>query len=294
MEWHDEMGLFGGNHFIPHNPAGFRRFIDMVRKHGMKLLVYVSTSLFTCTDPDFRKEWSRGKGELSFCWNLAECSYASPGWRAYFFPHLVGLLDDYGVDGVFNDAGYQSYKEPKPPWSDDVVAFGSEECGGHTDDMRALIYAEVNRRGGIVKLHMGNEQEPKSNSKIHDYLWVGEGATNADHLRQMVKNRPPYVVPCLDFVCRPAKIENEDELYLNTIPYMQFPLLLGGRPFTGERGFVPGIKYGEYGRNVLEVWEHYKAHPEGPHPYGWWDSVPGRPEARPTWAGEKSLMSGKN
>ena len=133
----------------------------MVHKCGMKPLVYVSTSLFTCTDPDFRKEWSRGKGESSFCWNLAECSYASPGWRAYFFPHLVGLLDDYGVDGVFNDAGYQSYKEPKPPWSDDVVAFGSEECGGHTDDMRALIYAEVNRRGGIVKLHMGNEQEPE-------------------------------------------------------------------------------------------------------------------------------------
>jgi hypothetical protein len=30
--------------------------------------------------------------------------------------------------------------------------------------------------------------------------------------------------------------------------------------------------------------KHYREHPEGPHSYGWWDSCPGRPEARPTHA----------
>jgi len=32
-----------------------------------------------------------------------------------------------------------------------------------------------------------------------------------------------------------AKVENEDEQYLHAIPYMQFPVLQAGRPFTGER-----------------------------------------------------------
>ena len=103
-----------------------------------------------------------------------------------------------------------------------------------------------------------------------------------DELRKLCKNHPPYLVPTLDFRIG-GKIEKEDDLYLNTIPYMQFPLLLGGRPLTGERGFVPGIEYmSKNYRNVREIWEHYKAHPDGPHPYGWWDSCPGRPEARPT------------
>ena len=38
-----------------------------------------------------------------------------------------------------------------------------------------------------------------------------------------------------------AKIENADEPYLHAIPYMQFPVLQAGRPFTGERGMIPGV-----------------------------------------------------
>ena len=37
-------------------------------------------------------------------------------------------------------------------------------------------------------------------------------------------------------------------------------------------------------RHCRAIWRHYQAHPDGPHSYGWWDSVPGRPEARPTHA----------
>ena len=90
-----------------------------------------------------------------------------------------------------------------------------------------------------------------------------------------------------DFKEHRARIEAEDELYLHAIPYMQFPLLLAGRPFTGERATIPGIKYPPesrcfWTRHCRAIWRRYQANPNGPHSYGWWDSVPGRPEARPT------------
>ena len=37
-------------------------------------------------------------------------------------------------------------------------------------------------------------------------------------------------------------------------------------------------------RHCRAILKHHREHPEGPHSYGWWDSVPGRPEARPTHA----------
>ena len=64
---------------------------------------------------------------------------------------------------------------------------------------------------------------------------------NADALREAVKNHPPYVVPCIDMTF--ATIENDDEPYLHAIPYMQFPMLQAGKPFTGERGMIPGVAY---------------------------------------------------
>jgi hypothetical protein len=86
-----------------------------------------------------------------------------------------------------------------------------------------------------------------------------------------------------------AQIGNEDELYLNTIPYLQFPLLLAGRPFTGERALIPGIDYPPeeqcfWTRHCRAIWTHYQAYPDGPHSFGWWDSVPGRPTAQATHA----------
>jgi hypothetical protein len=148
-----------------------------------------------------------------------------------------------------------------------------------------LIYAEVKRRGGIVKVHIGGATAPKTDVKVYDYLWVGEGGKDGDLLRKATKNHAPYVVPCLDM--SRAKVDREDDLYLHAIPYMQFPLLLAGRPFTGQRAVIPGIEYPPedkcfWTRHCRAIWKHYQAHPQGPHSYGWWDSVPGRPEARPT------------
>ena len=58
-EWADPLRLFGADKLSPLNPAGFRRFVDMIHQRGMKLIVYASSGWFQRTDPDFRREWAR-------------------------------------------------------------------------------------------------------------------------------------------------------------------------------------------------------------------------------------------
>ena len=286
-EWSDSQRLFGGHKFAALNPDGFRRFVNMVHARGMKLIVYASSGFFERRDPDFRDEWARSQDLVEMYYRYARCSPASVGWRAYLLPHLVRILDEYGVDGIYNDLGYiELFNNPNPPTKDEVLPFEESTArDGALQDLLALIYAEVKRRGGIVKVHHSAASCPNAELKVYDYLWVGESVQNGDALREAVKRHSPYVVPCLDM--SRARIENEDELYLHAIPYMQFPLLLAGRPFTGERALIPGIQYPPeercfWTRHCRAIWKHYQEHPEGPHSYGWWDSVPGRPEARPT------------
>jgi len=242
-EWNDSLRLFGGNKFTPVNPAGFRRFVEMVHRRGMKLIVYASSGFFERPDPDFRPEWARQQDLVEAYWHLAECSPASAGWRAYLLPRLLRIMDEYGVDGLFDDLGYRALaNNPRPPTSDEVLAFPeSESHDGALEDLLGLLYAAVQRRRGILKVHYGGTTRPATDLKVYDYLWVGEGIRKGDELRQITKDYPPYVVPCLDM--SRATIDNEDELYLHTIPYLQFPYLLAGRPFTGERAMIPGIQY---------------------------------------------------
>jgi hypothetical protein len=290
-EWNDSQRLFGGHKLAPLNPAGFRRFVEMVHHRGMKLIVYASSGYFEKNDPDFRAEWTSADDHplVEIYFRYMHCSPASPGWRAYFLKHLVRILDDYGVDGIYNDLGYRQPPDLSgQPTGDQVLAFEENaDNDGALADLLALIYAEVHRRGGIVKVHRGGTRCPNTDLKVYDYLWVGEGVRQGDKFRQEVKDHPPYLVPCLDM--SRATIDNEDELYLHAIPYMQFPVLLAGRPFTGERAMVPGIDYPPeercfWTRHCRAIWKHHQANPDGPHSYGWWDSVPGRPQAQPTHA----------
>ncbi len=108
----------------------------------------------------------------------------------------------------------------------------------------------------------------------------------ADGLRESVKNHTPYVVPCIDMSF--ATVEDADEHYLHAIPYMQFPILHAGKPFTGERGMIPGVGYVSdndfwMGR-CREVWKYHQDHPDGPHVYSGWDAVPPRARSRQTHA----------
>jgi hypothetical protein len=260
----------------------------------MKLLAYTSTGFLQRTDPDFRPQWASRDTRCSVGYfDLAHDSPASPGWRAYVLPRLMRVLDQYHLDGIYVDAGYvtnamRATMGPVAPAADAVAAF--EETPQHDGaflDLLTLVYAEVKRRGGILKLHVTSQWQPDGDCpKVYDYLWVGEGGSNADGLREMVKTYRPYVVPCIDLSF--AKIANDDEPYLHAIPYMQFPVLQAGRPFTGERGMIPGVRYVSdndfWMQRCREAWKFYQSHPNGPYSYGTWDAVPGRPETRPTHA----------
>ncbi|MDQ2839776.1 MAG: alpha-amylase family protein [Acidobacteriota bacterium] len=289
-DWNDLLRLFGGNKFTAVNPAGLRRFIGMAHKRGMKVILYSSTGYMQEGDPDLRDEWVRGEpGKRPVVrgnhWKLVRCSPASAGWRAYILPHTLQVLDDYGADGLFNDWGYiPLYNNPLPPTKDEVLAFReSQTHDAALEDLVSLIYSEVKRRGGIYKMHADQNNRPMFNAQLYDYLWVGEGVGSLDKTRQDTKYYPPYVVPCFDF--RNGKVDKQDEMYLETIPYMQFPLLLAGRPMTGERGFIPGVEYMPENKDGLrreyhEVWDYYRAHPNGPFVYGPWDAFPPNPNAR--------------
>ena len=167
---------------------------------------------------------------------------------------------------------------------DEVPAFEeTPEHDGAFADLLAMIYADVKRRGGILKLHVDAADQPRTAGlKVYDYLWVGEGVGQADQLRTAVKNHEPYLVPCIDLTF--AQVANDDEPFLHSIPYLQFPVLQAGRPFTGERGMIPGVQYAPEGdfwvRRCREAWKAYQERPQGPHCYGNWDAVPGRAETR--------------
>ncbi|MFV2067531.1 MAG: hypothetical protein ACC645_11170 [Pirellulales bacterium] len=291
-EWADPLRLFGGDKFTPADPGAVRRFIEMAHDRGMKVLPYASTCFLQRTDPDFRQTWSRERDNLEVgFWNMARCSPASPGWRAYLLTRIVRVLDEFGADGIYIDGGYvwNAAKRLHTPAEDEVVAFKeTPDYDGAFTDLLALIYREVKRRGGVLKLHVSGNQRPQSGElKVYDYLWVGEGVGNAAGMREAVKNHPPYVVPCIDMTF--ATVVGDDEPFLHSIPYMQFPLLQAGKPFTGERGNIPGVEYprGEkdwWVQRCRAIWEHHRAHPNGTHTYGIWDHLPGNPEARSTHA----------
>jgi hypothetical protein len=280
-DWNDALRLFGGDKYTAVNAAGYRRFIEMAHRRGMKVLTYVSSCFLERAHPEFQSEWSRdGDYLLVGYWDMARCAPASPGWRAFLLPRLVRVMDEYGADGLYVDGGYLANRHPAKqqmtPTADEVLAFPeTPDHDGAFADLLALIYGEVKRRGGILKLHVNAAEQPESAGlRVYDYLWVGEGVAEADPLRETVKHYPPYVVPCLDMSF--TAIESEDEPYLHAIPYMQFPVLMGGKIFTGQRGTVPGVTYHDdfWTRRCREAWEQYQADPSRLHTYSSWDAVP--------------------
>jgi hypothetical protein len=290
-DWNDSLRLFGGDKYTAVNPGAYRRFIDMAHARGMKVLTYTSSCFLERSHPHFDPAWSReGDFLIVGYWDMARCSPASPGWRAFLFEKLTRILDEYGSDGIYVDGGYlanqHAAKRAMPPAPDEILAFEeTPEHDGAFADLLALMYAEVKRRGGILKLHVNAAEQPQAGGlKTYDYLWVGEGVTNADALRERVKNYAPYVVPCLDMGF--TSIESEDEPYLHAIPYMQFPVTMGGKIFTGARGFIPGVKYNDdfWLQRCRDAWKQYQEDPAKLHTYSAWDEVPGNANARPNHA----------
>ena len=221
----------GKEMFRPADPEGTRRFLEEAHNYGIKVLPYTATNFFERTDEYFNPTWAHEQSFdlVEFYYHLAHCSANSPGWRTQILHQLTALLDDYDFDGIYNDTGYirkSDYPHVKASMevADDICAFReARDFDGGMQDMMAIIYSEVKRRNGIVKIHKDGADTIHTTEKIYDYLWVGEGVDDINAVREKTKCYAPYVVPDFNFAT-----QNENERYLNTIPFMQFPVLRDG------------------------------------------------------------------
>jgi len=193
-EWNDSQRLFGADKFSALNDKGFRRFVQMCHRHRLKIIPYVSTGYFERNDPDFREEWAASTAVEAY-FRYARCSPASAGWRAYLFPRLRRILDEYGVDGFYNDVGYSSAAKPRSSEQEGMGITRASGTDAAFEDLLGLVYDEVHRRGGIVKVHAGlwyrGTRRPPTEPKLYDYLWVGETAAAPDQQGEALTDHPP-------------------------------------------------------------------------------------------------------
>lgn len=283
-DWNDSQRVLGADKLSSHDPEGLREFVAAVHDRDMKIIPYISTGYFEATDPDFREDWA-GPGHLvEVYFDYARCFPDSPGWRAYLLPRLRRILDDYGFDGLYDDAGYPSASaDGTPLYASDLQP--AQRSHAAFEELVGIVMEMCHVHGDVFKLHT-RERGFTEGLPVWDYLWIGEGAERLDQLREANKDLEPYIAPCPDM--SRAQVESEDELYLHFIPYLQFPLRVDGRPMTGERALVEGMNYRRgddcfWTRHCKCMWEHHQQQPDGPHSYGWWDSCPGRPDARRVW-----------
>jgi len=301
-EWNDSQRRLGADKFTAHDEPGFQKFVDLCHDHGMKVLPYLSSGYFESRDPDFCPDWMHPKAKMFGLYhNYVACCPASPGWRAYLLGRAEELLRRYGADGFFLDLGYPVWSLPEF-MGQPVPCYGADEKErqGHVspgpessehdaalEDLLCLIYDLAHRYDGLINMHFGYDAQVAAREQIYDYVMVGETVVNLDCLRETIKNWNPYVLTLNDV--RVAQAPREDDLYINTIPYMQFPLRLDGRPMTGQRGFAPGVTYATaekdpYADYMRGLWEFYQKHPDGPYSYLLWDSCPPKAGRHETWS----------
>ncbi len=291
-EWNDSLRVLGGDKLTTHDKEGFRKFVDLVHYFGMKIIPYFSSGYFQKTDPDFQNEWLYTESIFDYiCYNYALCSPSSPSWRAYLLPKLERIMEEYGVDGLYNDLGYdrKEFIEQMNKGFNNQISPGIDtmEHDAALEDLLGSIMNMIHKYNGVCKIHYSGNKRPNTMNRVYDYIWVGECVDNIDSISKATGNFLPYVVPSVDL--GHTKLNDEDELYLTSIPYMQFPLRVDGRPFTGERAMVADMpRYrakeddGLY-KHLKVMNDYHKEHPNGPYMYGWWDSKYGREGAREKW-----------
>lgn len=278
-EWNDAIRVLGADKYTSHDPEGMKEFIKLCHNFDIKILPYVSSGFFDSRDIDFKESFAtNGIHELnSSYYRYRMCDTSSPEWNEYLMRKLCSILEDYEFDGLFNDMGY--------PVDYDARPCGYLDYDPYFEDILARIYSMVKEHGGIVKIHEGKCLAPLTKEKVYDYLWVGEGVTSSDDLIKTAQF-DPYIISCPDF--RFMNEQQEEAFYAKTIPFMQFVLRVDGRPITGERADVPGIEYLYNPQNdeklhFDKVKKWYEAHPDGPHVYSEWSSIPDNPKMREKW-----------
>ena len=299
-EWNDSQRLLGGDKFTAHDKAGFKDFINLCHSYGMKVLPYLSSGYFESRDPDYDPKWSHTACKMYGLYHRYQaCCPASPEWRSYLLPRAKNILEEYGADGFWLDLGYPVWDRPEFMGRPMPCYDGREkERNGHIspssespehdsalEDLLCIIYNMTHRSGGIIGMHYGYDVRVATSEKIYDYVMVGETIVELDQLREKIKNWQPYVITSCDM--RVANVYDEKELYLHSIPYMQFPIRLDGRPMTGKRGMVPDVDYYKecpYIEYMHNIWDFYQKNPQGPYSYMLWDSYPPRAGRHETWA----------
>ncbi len=223
--------------FVPGDEQGARRFLELAHSYGLKVLPYTSTNFFVRRSPYFNPDWAYDASyDLKLrlddpSWDLAHCSPNSPGWRSHLLRQYVNLLDNFDYDGVYVDSGYirrcdyisaMQYYEKEPVMvKDEIMAFAEDaDHDGGMEDLLSMISAEVRRRGKTISVFKEGTDRFRTDKDIFDYMLAGECATDIDFVRERIRD---YKHVMLDF-SPPAPIP-EDEYYLNTLPFLHFPML---------------------------------------------------------------------
>ena len=278
-EWNDAIRVLGADKYTSHDPEGLDEFIKLCHGFGIKVIPYVSTGFFDSRDPDFKEEFCTfGKYELnSSYYRYRMCDPSSPLWRSFILDKIDRILDRHDFDGIFNDMGYPADYEGHPT--------GFLPYDEALDSLLSEIYRKVKSGGGIVKIHEGKCLAPKTLDRVYDYLWVGEGVRGAEDMLS-TRAHDPYLISCPDF--RFISKDEQRMFYASSMSLMQFVLRVDGRPITGERADVPGIDYIYNPQNdeklhFDKVKRWYDTHPDGPHVYSEWSSIPDDPDSRAKW-----------
>ncbi len=279
-EWNDAIRVLGADKFSSHDPEGMKEFIKLCHDFGIKILPYTSSAFFDARDPDCRDEFFKLDAKLyTLHLRYKLGSAKSPEWCSFLMGKLKGILDEYDFDGIYNDMGYDEtvlYREQG-------IADDSFPYDPYIEDLLAQIYSMVKERGGISKIHIGWNQRPTTKDKVYDYLWVGESVTDPKSMLMTIPYEP-YVIPCQDY--KTVTDENCADFYAQTLPFMQFPLRVDGRPLTEDKVNAPGVEYlpNSLTEFFANVGEWHKAHPDGPYVYSEWSSIPDNIKNRELWA----------
>ena len=276
-EWTDTERMLGTDKFTTYDPEGIKAFINLVHDCNLKIIPYFSSNYFEMKDPDYVPEMNnpRAKPLVEFYYQLAHCSSASPEWLSYMIPRVEKILDDFDFDGLFNDSGCTDL------YLDNITR-------AHAEDMLYRLYNMVKVRGKIMRLHYSGDLGIPLDEKVYDYLSVGEAVRTYDRVGAyegfvLSRDHKPYVLPMVDG--RFINEDDADEQFANFIPFMQFPELKYGRPYTG-------IAYEKFGHmfpnepvtnQIKKLYDYYNANPEGPYAYTEWSSIPDNPKMKETW-----------
>ena len=285
-EWNDSIRVLGADKYSSHDPEGMRAFIDLCHRYGIKIIPYVSTGYIDARDPECREDFFKENYRLEqmhFRYRLA--SAESSSWRKFILGKMEKILDEYGFDGLYNDYGYAAAEIYREWCVKNGVQFRDDQLpyDPYAEDLLARAYDLCHKRGGLIKMHLTANRRITSKDKLYDYLWVGEGVSDPTTMLMTVPYEP-YVVPCPDYKC--VTDENYESFFAQTLPFMQFPLRLDGRPLTDAKVKAPNVEYAPDPLTAFyrDVAEYTAAHPNGPYVYSEWSAIPDNVQLRKRWA----------